>query len=100
MDAESATFRRCATRFLDESEAVIGERSTLYYALKLAEEAGEAIKAFNRYSGLSRRSGTAEELAQELCDTILAAFILAEKQGLTLEFDKGYAHIMTRGFRE
>lgn len=73
--------------FLVESEAVIGEREPWWYALKLAEEAGEAVAAFNRMTGLSRRAGTADELARELGDVIYCAAILAEK-------------LMSRGFRE
>lgn len=47
------------------------------HALCLAEEAGEVIGAYRRYSGQARRSGTKEELEDELADLILDAFGLA-----------------------
>lgn len=47
------------------------------HALCLAEEAGEVIGAYRRYTGQARRSGTREELEDELTDLILNAFGLA-----------------------
>lgn len=98
----ASEFHRRARRFIDESEEEIGTRKAWYYALKLAEERGEAIKAYNRYSGLARKRGTLPEVAAELCDTIFSAFILAEKLGIDLGdyFDATYENVMTRGFRE
>lgn len=97
-------WRERARRFIEESEAVLGPREPWYYALKLSEESGEAVKAYNRFSGLSRKSGTLEELLGELGDTVFMAFILAEKIGAGARFgdaiDSGYANVMSRGFKE
>lgn len=99
LDAAGRIFHaRCRT-FILESEAQIGKRTAKWYALKLAEEAGEAVGAFNRTTGLARRMGTKEELAKELCQVIMSAFILAEKLDMTLPLEADFQHVMTRGFR-
>lgn len=95
-------FRLRSRRFLLESEAVIGEREPWWYSAKLSEEAGEATKAFNRLSGLSRKRGTVDELKRELGDVIYCAFILAEKLDIDLSesLDVNYDNVMSRGFHE
>lgn len=95
-------FRKRARKFLDESEAEIGTREPWWYSAKLSEEAGEAAKAFNRLTGLSRKKGTIKELKRELGDTIYCSFILAEKLeiDLTDSLDENYDDVMSRGFSE
>ena len=46
-------------------------------ALKLAEESGEVIKALCRYVGISRKSGSVQEVEDELADVVLSAYLLA-----------------------
>ncbi len=95
-------FRRRCKEFITESEAVIGDRLPWWYSAKLSEEAGEATKAYNRFSGMSRKTGTVEDLAYELTDVIYSAFILAEKLGIDLGdyLDESFREVMTRGFGE
>lgn len=51
----------------------------------VAEEAGEAIGAYNRYTGRSRRTGTKEELAEELADVVITAYMAAAVTDIDLD---------------
>jgi NTP pyrophosphatase (non-canonical NTP hydrolase) len=51
---------------------------------KLMEEAGEAQKAFNRLHGYARVVGTRDDLADELADTVICAYALAEVEEIDL----------------
>jgi len=53
--------------------------------LKLAGEAGEAVEAFCRYAGMARRSGPLEDVAAELADVVLTAYVAAESLGIDLD---------------
>lgn len=70
--------------------------------LCVAEEAGEFVGAFRRWAGLARRTGTAEEMHDELADVVIAAFVAAEE----LDFDLAAAVadklgvVHARGWRE
>ncbi len=55
-----------------------------YLALKVSEETGEAIQAFNRWYFALRTKGTLAELGEELADTVICAYSLAEEAGLDL----------------
>jgi NTP pyrophosphatase (non-canonical NTP hydrolase) len=94
-------FRIRARKFIEESEAVIGHREPWWYSAKVSEEAGEVAKAFNRQTGLGRKFGSRAELAEEICQEVMACFILAEAMDMDLSqaFDADYQDIMTRGFR-
>jgi len=70
--------------------------------LALAEECGEFVGAYRRWSGQARRSGTAEEMRAELADVIITAFVAAEELGIDLDqavTDKANI-VLTRGWRE
>jgi NTP pyrophosphatase (non-canonical NTP hydrolase) len=45
--------------------------------LALAEEAGEFVGAYRRWAGEARRTGTFEEMADELADVVITAFVAA-----------------------
>jgi NTP pyrophosphatase (non-canonical NTP hydrolase) len=45
--------------------------------LALAEEAGEFTKAARRYLGMARRTGTKYDVAMELADVVITAFVAA-----------------------
>jgi len=45
-------------------------------ALKVVEEAGEFIGAWNRLKGFCRRSGDMKEVTKELSDVIIASFVM------------------------
>jgi len=61
-----------------------GERQIL----ALAEEAGEFVGAYRRHVGKARRSGTFEELAEELADVLITARVTAEELSLNLEWGR------------
>jgi NTP pyrophosphatase (non-canonical NTP hydrolase) len=51
----------------------------------VSEEAGEVLKAYHRYSGTSRRNGPLSDVAEELADTVLCAFMGASKLDIDLD---------------
>jgi NTP pyrophosphatase (non-canonical NTP hydrolase) len=55
-----------------------------WHVLKLAEEAGEAVRAWSRATGYARGLGTDEELAAELADVVITAYAVACLRGLDL----------------
>jgi NTP pyrophosphatase (non-canonical NTP hydrolase) len=68
----------------------------------LAEEVGEFVKAYRRWSGRARRNGTAEERNAELADVVLAAYVTAEMLGIDLDVavSSKLTEIYSRGWRE
>jgi NTP pyrophosphatase (non-canonical NTP hydrolase) len=68
----------------------------------VAEEAGEVVGAYNRFTGPSRRTGTKDELAKELADTVFTAYMAAEVLGIDLQnaLDEKYAILTTRGWKQ
>jgi NTP pyrophosphatase (non-canonical NTP hydrolase) len=64
------------------------ERSTDWTALKFAEEAGEVVQAYLKFSGRSRhaveRADAQRNLASEIADVIGMALILAFEHNLDL----------------
>lgn len=70
--------------------------------LNLAEEVGEFVGAYRRWSGQARRSGTAEEMYAELADVVITAFVTAEEFGVDLEAEIGkkLMKVFSRGWRE
>jgi NTP pyrophosphatase (non-canonical NTP hydrolase) len=80
-----------------------GEPSPLeLHALQVAEEAGEAVGAYRRYSGTARRSGTLGELAKELADVLISTACFARRAGLSTEDIVGekLTEIYARGWKE
>lgn len=71
--------------------------------LALAEEGGEAVKAYRRWAGLSRRTGTKQAFAEELADLILTAFITAavfDEIDIVYTLKEKLKIIYTRGWRD
>ena len=68
----------------------------------VAEEAGEVVGAYNRFTGTSRRTGTEDELAKELADTVFTAYMAADVLGIDLQkaLDEKYAILTTRGWKQ
>lgn len=52
--------------------------------LNLAEETGEVVGAYRRWSGQARRSGTLTELGAELADVAITAHVAAHEMGIDL----------------
>lgn len=71
-------------------------------ALCLAEEAGEAVGAYRRWSGQARRTGTHEELMAEIADVVISAYVLANYIDGDLDFaiSNKLGKIMVRGWRD
>ena len=71
-------------------------------ALGVAEEAGELVGAYRRWSGRARRKGSFEDMAQEVADVIIVTAIFAQRVGIDLE--KAVADKLTviysRGWKE
>jgi NTP pyrophosphatase (non-canonical NTP hydrolase) len=70
--------------------------------LGLAEETGEFVGAYRRWAGQARRSGTAEEMYEELADVIITAFVTAHELGVDINavIYHTIRTIHTRGWRE
>ena len=70
--------------------------------LALAEECGEFVGAYRRWSGQARRSGTAEEMRAELAEVVITAFVAAEELGIDLDkvITEKADVVLTRGWRE
>lgn len=70
--------------------------------LALAEECGEFVGAYRRWSGRARRRGTAEEVRAELADVVITAFVTAAELGIDLEaaITAKAEVVLTRGWRE
>lgn len=71
-------------------------------ALCLAEEAGEVIGAYRRYTGQARRVGPKQDLENELADLILVAFGLAYLVGADPDvfIERKLKTILTRHWNE
>lgn len=54
-------------------------------ALCIAEEAGELVGAYRRWSGQARRSGTEQELAAEVADLIICTSSFAVRAGIDID---------------
>jgi NTP pyrophosphatase (non-canonical NTP hydrolase) len=70
--------------------------------LNLAEEVGEFVGAFRRWTGQARRSGTAQEMHEELADVVITAFVTAHELRVDIEpvIAAKLSKVHTRGWRE
>lgn len=70
--------------------------------LGIAEEAGEFVGAFRRWQGLARRSGTREEVLEELADVIIVSLVMCERLGEDIGevLGRKLQTIFSRGWRE
>jgi NTP pyrophosphatase (non-canonical NTP hydrolase) len=71
-------------------------------ALCVAEEAGELVGAYRRWAGEARRSGTLQDVEDEIADVILTVAIFAEELGIDLNaaLARKLPVIYSRGWRE
>jgi hypothetical protein len=81
-----------------------GPHETAVRVMKIGEEAGEAVAAYIAMTGANPRKGTtdtADELAGELCDVVLAALVaLATVTGGTPQAESRLAgHVAARAIR-
>lgn len=53
--------------------------------LCLAEEVGEVVGAFRRYTGQARRAGTLDDVAEELADVVITGYVTAHEIGMDLD---------------
>jgi NTP pyrophosphatase (non-canonical NTP hydrolase) len=76
--------------------------ATQRQVLALAEEAGEFVGAYRRWSGQARRAGTYEDMCLELADVVITAYVTAAE--LRMDLDAAITAkldvIFTRGWRE
>lgn len=71
-------------------------------ALCVAEEAGELVGAYRRYSGKARRIGHLADVAEEIADVLIVTAVFAYQLGVDIESavrDK-LAVIYSRGWQE
>lgn len=61
------------------------EEAAARQVFNLAEEVGEFVGAYRRWKGMARRKGSFDEVAKELADVVITAFVTAEELGITLE---------------
>lgn len=87
---------RTAQHFLDQ----IKQQPLWAQALNVVGEAGEFVEAFRRYSGNARRSGSEEELQNELADVIISAVCFGLMAGFDIPdiVNAKWHIIFTRGF--
>jgi NTP pyrophosphatase (non-canonical NTP hydrolase) len=70
--------------------------------LNLAEEVGEFVGAYRRWTGQARRSGTEAEVHAELADVVITAYVTAAEMDLDLDaaIRAKLEVVFTRGWRE
>lgn len=70
--------------------------------LCLAEEAGEAVGAYRRWSGRARRGDTHDHVMEELADVVIVAYVAAHYVGGDLDgaIDRKLGGVFSRGWRE
>jgi len=71
-------------------------------ALALAEEVGEFAGAYRRAAGHARRTGDWSDVAAELADVLITAWVAAAVLGIDLDtaWRTKAAVILTRGWRD
>ena len=70
---------------LNRRPGITDENAMDVQALCVAEEAGEMVGAYRRYTGRARRTGTREELEHEIADVLITAAVLAEMLGIDID---------------
>lgn len=76
---------RLAAHNVAKIREVFHDQPAWRFVTGVAEEAGEFVGAFNKWSGTSRQTGTQDEMAKELADVILTAYMAAEVLGINLD---------------
>lgn len=72
------------------------------YVLNFAEEAGELVGAYRRYTGKARRNGSLAEVEGEVADVLIGTAILAACLGIDIDkaVEDKAAVIFSRGWSE
>lgn len=80
--------------------AEVSERNR--QVLALAEECGEFVGAYRRWTGQARRSGTREEMEYELADVIITAYATAYVFDMDIDavIERKLMHIFRRGWKD
>ena len=88
------------TRTAEHFLAQIKQPPLWAQALNVVGEAGEFAEAFRRYSGNARRSGSKEELQDELADVIISAVCFGLMAGFDIPdiVDAKWYKILNRGY--
>lgn len=70
--------------------------------LALAEEVGEFVGAYRRWSGQARRTGAFADVQAELADVVITAYVTAHELGTDLDaaITTKLGEIYTRGWRD
>ena len=78
------------------------ENSRDVQALCVAEEAGEMVGAYRRYTGRARRLGTRKELEHEIADVLITTAVFADIMGIDIDQALGdkLNIIYARGWKE
>lgn len=68
----------------------------------LAEEVGEFVGAYRRWKGMARRTGSFEDVARELADVVITAYVTAIELDIDLdgEISSKLEVIYSRGWHE
>ncbi|WP_067831114.1 MazG nucleotide pyrophosphohydrolase domain-containing protein [Actinomadura kijaniata] len=91
--------------------AVIAERLRAHFpadnerdrqVMALAEEVGEFVGAYRRWSGNARRTGSFDDVRDELADVVITAYVTAAVLDVDLDEAVGAkaARLFTRGWRD
>jgi NTP pyrophosphatase (non-canonical NTP hydrolase) len=70
--------------------------------LVMAEETGELVGAYRRWTGQARRRGSFEDVCAELADVVITAWVTAAELGIDLDAAVAakLAVVFERGWRE
>lgn len=84
----------------DNMGTVTDREFSIAQAAKVAEEAGEAVKAQLRWVGISRTPGSLRDYLGELADTVITAFVAAESVDgdLAAAIERRLGEIYARGW--
>jgi NTP pyrophosphatase (non-canonical NTP hydrolase) len=83
MPATLAGFADVALRNIRTHFPAEGERERQVFAL--IEEVGEVVGAYRRWAGLARRTGSFEDMANELADVVITSYVTAAVFGIDLD---------------
>lgn len=93
---------KCALEMVKSIEIEFPEQPDWRFVTGMAEEVGEFVGSYNRYTNTSRRVGNFDELQLELADVVFTAYMAACVLGIDLEsaLIRKWNIIMTRGWRD
>ncbi len=76
-------------------------RLEIQQVLCLAEEAGEFVGAYRRWKGMARRDGTFDDVAAELADVVISAYICGDALDIDLDhaIEEKLKIIFSRGWK-